>query len=1138
MDKVSAATKALNDAIAAQVNPVNRARQAQDDYAKQEAKNAANRETYWVATKKQFEQEEAAWRRMQGVHEQALKQNAAMNQEFANSVQQWITNPLAMAGQAAGKFAADYGKIGVAALGIGTAAGLAGKMVFDLTRQVGAAAIEMRNLATRTGMGVESAQTFSLTAGVMGVNPGALTTAMRTLSQGLSDVSGEGRKAKEALAQIGIAGYQAFLPMDQLMPLIFDHLRDVGNAVERDRLAIALFGRGGLELMPLVEQFREMSGQVTATGAVIGRDGIQKLVEYEEHMRLIGLRWQAMKNILAQDAVGIIEFVIKGSQFANPLGYQKAIADDQALSGVNGGIPMPAAPGVPDAAALQRAGRTGYVSSYTQNLGSPQDRLKAQIEGLQDDRKAAVEKYVSGSGTFGPVEDIDKKIAAAKAAEQAAKDAIKYENQLAEARKKVAGYTERAVEAEDKAGSATPLQRRMGEQAAIESQRTARMGDLSDSLNGRVPSDLIAGVNQAAAIEQASSVKKYQAEVAKNAQGLADALERATLAVDSHYRSAVDTSLKRTEKLDDDPVTRMLMATMPTQLPAGTPTAQLIQRMQMTAGANLNISKLGQTAGTKASMTQSGDDETANQILKMQVAYNNTVLSKQEAEAANEKALSENIDRRYANQLKYEEELAALQEAQQKAFQSKAVDLFHSLLTGHGAQFGRSLGMGMADKVVGNAAGMGFEQFNLGGVVPQISSGPLGALLKGTPLNTGIGSSDPINKNSGWLEVVSGDLKALHGDISGSASVGGAASSTASPDSLIGALKPLTGGAASNPFGPIGALLNGWSGTGGSSTVSGGGTNGATSIPGLPDISSNGSAGGLNISQLSPGSQAVMSTAAAMLKTATKFGSFSTDFSSGMKNPFGTLFPGSDDNGVQLAPNAQGQSFFSYGGSTYNPNNPNNDLVPNSTSASSIAGAGVAIGGAGMGAYRGISQMSKGGAGNISGGLGTTLMSIAPLTGPAAPFIMAAGMAADLVSAILGDPKVNRANSIATQLQFSQFMAPVAQNVTMDTSGHYADTNFLGQARTSDLSPYPVTQKPYYDLNNNVMVPGRTISSFGAPVGPQSAPPAAWVIIQAMDSQSFQDWGTKNADALEHVMTNVVQRNSGAFISTTRNQLG
>ena len=116
-------------------------------------------------------------------------------------------------------------------------------------------------------------------------------------------------------------------------------------------------------------------------------------------------------------------------------------------------------------------------------------------------------------------------------------------------------------------------------------------------------------------------------------------------------------------------------------------------------------------------------------------------------------------------------------------------------------------------------------------------------------------------------------------------------------------------------------------------------------------------------------------------------------------------------------------------------------------------------------------------------------------------------------------------------------MAPEALNVTMDTTGNFADYGNNGQARGSDLSPWPIVQQPYYDPSNHTWVPGRILSQFGGPSGITSTP-APTVNIAALDSQSFHDAMTRNSDMLEDVMTHVASKASGPFLGTLRNQLG
>src|ERR1700734_2818560 len=117
------------------------------------------------------------------------------------------------------------GGIGVAG---GAAAGLlatltgAATLMVKLANETGEYAREQQNLASRTGLTLRETQEFSQIAQVAGVNVGSLTTAMRTLSKGLSENSEEGKQAKQALKELGLDSSVAFEPTGRAMKDIFE----------------------------------------------------------------------------------------------------------------------------------------------------------------------------------------------------------------------------------------------------------------------------------------------------------------------------------------------------------------------------------------------------------------------------------------------------------------------------------------------------------------------------------------------------------------------------------------------------------------------------------------------------------------------------------------------------------------------------------------------------------------------------------------------------------------------------------------------------------------------------------------------------------------------------------------------------
>ncbi len=200
---------------------------------------------------------------------------------------------------------------------------------------------------------------------------------------------------------------------------------------------------------------------------------------------------------------------------------------------------------------------------------------------------------------------------------------------------------------------------------------------------------------------------------------------------------------------------------------------------------------------------------------------------------------------------------------------------------------------------------------------------------------------------------------------------------------------------------------------------------------------------------------------------------------------------------------------------------PFSTLFNSDSSAGAMVGAGLEIAGAGFGAFRGISQMSKGGAKSVTSGLGVTLSSIAPLTGPAAPFVEAAGMIASLVGAFLPDPRQVRDKAITRELADASYKAPNPITLSIDAAtGRIADTDFRGRSRIINAMPTLENYNQIYGFDplhpNNLISDSQRRIGVGPLLG--STPPPAQapiqVIVQTMDSKSFMDNSKHIADAV------------------------
>lgn len=140
-----------------------------------------------------------------------------------------------------------------------------------------------------------------------------------------------------------------------------------------------------------------------------------------------------------------------------------------------------------------------------------------------------------------------------------------------------------------------------------------------------------------------------------------------------------------------------------------------------------------------------------------------------------------------------------------------------------------------------------------------------------------------------------------------------------------------------------------------------------------------------------------------------------------------------------------------------------------------------------------------------------------------------AGLGTQLVSSLLGDPRVNRQNKILSELQGAQYNAPNPISVTETSGGLMDTTNYRGQNQVINARP---TLDYYTQVNGFSQLPGQRNDLLTTPeryvtpgallpaqTAPQIQPSAATtIVVQTLDSKSFNDNADKIATAMRTAM--------------------
>lgn len=180
-------------------------------------------------------------------------------------------------GQVTGKITAGFGSLIPAAALAGLAA--IAKRTID-------AADNLNDLSQRTGVAVESLSRFGNAAADSGSSVDEVAKAMSRLARGVVDPASS---ASQALNKIGISALDSsgkVKSLDEIMLSISDVFAKLPDGAQKAALAQELFGKSGVNLIPLLNQGREALSQYSAT---IDTELAQASDKFNDTLNAIGI---------------------------------------------------------------------------------------------------------------------------------------------------------------------------------------------------------------------------------------------------------------------------------------------------------------------------------------------------------------------------------------------------------------------------------------------------------------------------------------------------------------------------------------------------------------------------------------------------------------------------------------------------------------------------------------------------------------------------------------------------------------------------------------------------------------------------------------------------------------------------------
>src|SRR6267378_6533940 len=329
---------------------------------------------------------------------------------------------------------------GLAAAGIAAAAGLVelGKSGAELVEH-------LSQVSQKTGIGIRSLQVFEAAGKTVGVSLDDMVIGMRKFDQALLN-TGKGAASQGVLKELGVTAKDNREALLQ----VADAFHKMDDGARKNNDSVALFGKSGLQLIPLLNKGRdgilEWESAVDKFGPKIGKEAVEANEKYRASVEAVSLQWDKFKVDAETNVLPILTKLTKW--FNDNGGFSAALAG---MAGGRGAAAILQAQQKANEAATEEAKKQ---SSVKDDSLRKQDAINASLQQSFDLLKA-------GGPAALRLQEAQKNITEylQVGTEERLKDAIFLQSQLPGLQKAAALEAQRTAEAQRLVASYASIQK-------------------------------------------------------------------------------------------------------------------------------------------------------------------------------------------------------------------------------------------------------------------------------------------------------------------------------------------------------------------------------------------------------------------------------------------------------------------------------------------------------------------------------------------------------------------------------------------------------------------------------------------------------------------------------------------------------
>jgi hypothetical protein len=240
---------------------------------------------------------------------------------LTNDLSKFQTNSDRIAGNVSKAFSRSFTEINSAFSLLGSGLDKLSQMASGIMSFVGDATKaqdEMGKMAQKAGIGVEALSGLSYAAKLAGADTQTLVASSKKLSENILESARAASGSSTMFSSLGIAVKDSggkLRETDQIMLDVAGKFAGMKDGADKSRMAVQLFGKSGLEMIPFLNQGKDgiqaLTKEAEKLGLVISKDAAAASERFNDNLDRLSMAGEGLKRSIGNNALPVLNFFVQ-----------------------------------------------------------------------------------------------------------------------------------------------------------------------------------------------------------------------------------------------------------------------------------------------------------------------------------------------------------------------------------------------------------------------------------------------------------------------------------------------------------------------------------------------------------------------------------------------------------------------------------------------------------------------------------------------------------------------------------------------------------------------------------------------------------------------------------------------------------